>query len=161
MSKWLQSNTNLNYTANGKLIGKTPVQLSDAEYEKISKMPVIASLLKNGAIKVLDKYAPATTDASTAKLQALTEENARLADKVRQLEAEGKGDEKSAALEAKVKEVEAKAAEAQQAYETMAGDLQQLQSQYDALKAEAEAKIAELQSQLDKKSSSKKKAAEE
>lgn len=143
MSKWLQSTTGLSYTVKGKVVGKEPIQLTDAEVEAVTKTPVIASLIKNGAIKVLDKYdTPSPVGADTIKLRALTEENAKLADEIRSLKAANNTAELEKQL-AEAKEAEAAA-----------------NARFEELKTEAEAKIAELQNQLEEASKKKTKKGE-
>lgn len=144
MSKWLQSTTGLSYTVKGKVVGKEPVQLADAEVDAVIKTPVIASLIKNGAIKVLDKYdAPSDAGADTVKLRALTEENAKLADEIRALKAASNDDDDELeAANAKIADLEKQLSEAKEA-EASAN------AKFDELKTEAEAKIAELQEQLE------------
>lgn len=145
MSKWLKSTTNMTYTAQGKVIpaGKNePLQVSDAEADKILKMPVIASLVKNGAITVLDKYTSNNPLAnSQAKLASLTQENAELAQKNKELESQLAAMRNGASTqdgELKLKLVAAEEA------------LRAKEEQFNELKAEAEAKIAELQAELEK-----------
>lgn len=136
--KWLKSTTSKSYTALGKIIPAStsaPLAVDEATYKKILDMAVIKSLINNGGILVLDKYTDMSTsaDTQTQRLQTLTAENSKLADRIRELEAEAE----EAPAKKEVKAAQAKAKEAED-------KLAELQAQYDALKAEAEAKIAEL-----------------
>lgn len=140
--KWLKSTTSKSYTALGKIIPantSAPLAVDEATYSKIVEMAVIKSLVKTGQIIVLEKYTEEpnkAADARDARIQLLASENERLADRVRELENAAPAEEP-----ATNKEVKAAKAEAKKANDALA----ELQAQYDALKAEAEAKIAELQ----------------
>lgn len=140
--KWLKSTTNKSYTAQGHTIpgvNSAPLAVDEATYSKITEMAVIKSLVKTGQIIVLEKYTEEpnkAADARDARIQLLASENERLADRVRELENAAPAEEP-----ATNKEVKAAKAEAKKANDALA----ELQAQYDALKAEAEAKIAELQ----------------
>lgn len=111
--KWLRSTTGQSYTFEGKTIPSyknTPLQVQEAVYEKMQRSKVVASLIKTGAVIVLDKYTSANTDKDTARLQTLATENARLSDQVNELKDKaGKFDELKAeaedALAAKDKEI--------------------------------------------------------
>lgn len=139
--KWLKSTTSKSYTALGKIIPantSAPLAVDEATYKKITDMAVIKSLIANGGILALDKYTDMSKvgDAQTQRLQTLTAENAKLADRIRELEANQQPAEEAPTK----KEVKA----AQKAQADAEAKLAELQAQYDALKAEAEAKIAEL-----------------
>ena len=137
--KWLRSTNNQTYTAEGKTIPSytsEPLQVSDDVYAKMLKMTVIKSLINNGGIIVMSRYegSDAVKTSQTAKLQQLSTENAKLNDRIRELEA------KSSESTTSAKEVKA----AQKAQATAEKKLAELQAKYDALEAEANAKIAEL-----------------
>ena len=137
--KWLRSTNNQTYTAEGKTIPSytsEPLQVSDDVYAKMLKMTVIKSLINNGGIIVMSRYegSDAVKTSQTAKLQQLSTENAKLNDRIRELEA------KSIESTTSAKEVKA----AQKAQATAEKKLAELQAKYDALEAEANAKIAEL-----------------
>lgn len=135
MSKWLRSTSNLTYTAQGKVIpsyDKAPLMLSDSEFEKISKMPVIASLIANNGVIVLNKYeAPADVrTAADTRMQALATENARLHEELAKAQVEP----------ATTKEVKA----AKKAQADAEKKLAELEAKYAELEKEANEKIAEL-----------------
>lgn len=137
--KWLRSTNNQTYTAEGKVIPSytgEPLQVTDDVYAKMLKMTVIKSLINNGGIVVMSRYegSDAVKTSQTAKLQQLSTENAKLNDRIRELEAQ------SGESTATAKEVKA----AQKAQATAEKKLAELQAKYDALEAEANAKIAEL-----------------
>ncbi len=138
MAKWLRSTSNKAYTVAGKTIppySSAPLQVTEAVYESIVHTKVVASLIKNGGISVLTKYEDhaSSVGKDVAKLQALTTENAKLADRIRALEAS-----------------------------QPSADIVQKAEQFEALKAEAEqtiaskdAKIAELENKLAEASAKK------
>lgn len=137
--KWLRSTNNQTYTAEGKVIPSyesEPLQVTDDVYAKMLKMTVIKSLIDNGGIIVMSRYegSSAVKTSQTAKLQQLSTENARLNDRIRELEAQSVEDA------ATTKEVKA----AQKAQAEAEKKLAELQAKYAALEAEANAKIAEL-----------------
>lgn len=136
MSKWLRSTSGKAYTIEGKTIpsySSAPLQVTEDLYATILKNKVISSLIKNGGIAVLAKYEDDSQATSNSKLQALTTENAKLADRIRELEASQPSE-----------------------------DIAKKAEQFDALKTEAEqaisaknAEIAELKAQLAKTKKSK------
>lgn len=137
--KWLRSTNNQTYTAEGKVIPSyegEPLQVTDDVYARMLKMTVIKSLIDNGGIIVMSRYegSNAVKTSQTAKLQQLSTENARLNDRIRELEAQSVEDS------ATTKEVKA----AQKAQAEAEKKLAELQAKYAALEAEANAKIAEL-----------------
>ena len=134
--KWLKSTSDKEYTACGHIIPavfKEPIAVNEADYKKITDMAVIKSLIATGGIIALDHYTSqnVTGDAAKQKLQVLTTENARLSDRIRELEAQ------SAASAKKLKSAEDRATNAEHA-------LAALQAKYEALEKEANEKIAEL-----------------
>lgn len=140
--KWLKSTTDKAYTAQGHTIPAStsaPVGLNESVYESITNMPVIKSLIATGGIIVLDRFTGTPPkDAAAQKLQTLASENARLADRVRELEKAGATDPKALSKAEKAKAV------AEKAKEDTEKKLAELQAKYEALEAEANAKIAEL-----------------
>ena len=146
---WLRSTSNQSYTVEGKVIPSykdAPLQLDDSLFNKIADKAVIKSLLANGGIVVLDKYEAVLNadDATLKKLQQLTTENAKLADKIRELEG-GTGSDELNDLKAE-REVHLK-------------EITEWEEKYKALEAEATEAIANLKAQLEaataKKSSKK------
>ena len=128
--KWLKSTTQKTWYAKGKKIPQciTPnneyLQLEDSDYVELSKMPVIASLIKAGGILVLSEE-PAELKNSVEALQG--DKAALVA--------------KNTELEARIKELEAKASS------TETVDVEAIKAEAVAeLKAEA---IAELQAKED------------
>lgn len=95
--KWLKSTTQKTWYANGKKIPQciTPnneyLQLEDADYAALEKMPVIASLIRAGGILVLSEE-PAELKNSVEVLQgdkaALVAKNTELEARVKELEAQ-------------------------------------------------------------------------
>ena len=95
--KWLKSTTQKTWYANGKKIPQciTPnneyLQLEDADYAALEKMPVIASLIHAGGILVLSEE-PAELKNSVEVLQgdkaALVAKNTELEARVKELEAQ-------------------------------------------------------------------------
>lgn len=133
--KYLKSTSTQTYTILGKVIPahtQEPLEVSDAVYNKIANTKVIASLIRTGGIMVLNSYHKVSNDTTetTIKLQNLTLENAKMADKIRELEASAKSTKSAKAAEKALAEKEA--------------ELAALQEKYAALEAEATAKIAEL-----------------
>ena len=137
--KWLRSTNNQTYTAVGKVIpsySSEPLQVSDDVYAEMLKMKVITSLMKNGGIIVMSRYEGdnAVKTSQTRKLQELSSENAKLNDRIRELEAEQE-----------VRSTSSKALKAAQKAQSEAEEkLAELEKKYAALEAEANAKIAEL-----------------
>lgn len=128
--KWLKSTTQKTWYAKGKKIPQciTPnneyLQLEDSDYVELSKMPVIASLIKAGGILVLSEE-PAELKNSVEALQG--DKAALVA--------------KNTELEARIKELEAKASP------TETVDVEAIKAEAVAeLKAEA---VAELQAKED------------
>lgn len=141
--KWLKSTTSKSYTALGKIIPAStsaPLAVDEATYKKISDMAVIKSLINNGGILVLDKYTDmsGSTDAQTQRLQMLTAENSKLADRIRELESK-QTDAEEAPTKKEVKAAQKAQAEAE-------AKLAELEAKYAALEKEANEKIAELSS---------------
>lgn len=135
--KWLKSTNNKEYTACGKVIpaiNKAPLAVSEAVYNDIMAMAVIKSLVKTGGIIILDKYTAdnVSGDAAVQKLQALSTENARLSDRIRELESKSEAPSKK-----EIKDAEKRAVAAEK-------ELEAMKAKYAALEAEANAKIAEL-----------------
>lgn len=128
--KWLKSTTQKTWYAKGKKIPQciTPnneyLQLEDSDYVELSKIPVIASLIKAGGILVLSEE-PAELKNSVEALQG--DKAALVA--------------KNTELEARIKELEAKASP------TETVDVEAIKAEAVAeLKAEA---VAELQAKED------------
>lgn len=140
--KWLKSTSDKEYTACGHIIPavfKEPIAVNEADYKKITDMAVIKSLIATGGIIVLDHYTSqnVTGDAAKQKLQVLTTENARLSDRIRELEAQSAASDAKAVSAKKLKSAEDRASNAEHA-------LAALQAKYEALEKEANEKIAEL-----------------
>lgn len=133
--KWLKSTTSKAYTACGKIIpamSNPPVAVNESDYQQMTSMAVIKSLIKTGGIIVLDKYTEHQniSDAATQRLQALTAENERLADNERALEARATdAEQKLAELQAKYAELET---EANQKIASLASDLEKAQKKASA-----------------------------
>lgn len=140
--KWLKSTSDKEYTACGHIIPavfKEPIAVNEADYKKITDMAVIKSLIATGGIIALDHYTSqnVTGDAAKQKLQVLTTENARLSDRIRELEAQSAASDAKAVSAKKLKSAEDRATNAEHA-------LAALQAKYEALEKEANEKIAEL-----------------
>lgn len=125
MAKWLRSTSGKAYTVEGKTIppySAAPLQVTEDIYAKITNNKVIASLIENGGIAVLVKHEDNSTTASkdVARLQSLTTENAKLADRIRELEASQPSE-----------------------------DVAKKAEQFDALKAEAEQTIASKDAEIE------------
>lgn len=138
--KWLKSTTDKAYTAQGRVIPPStqkPLAVNEDVYKKITEMPVIKSLIRNGGILVLDKYTDVSPNVTeqTRALQTLQAENSKLADRIRELEAQPKADTKSSSKALKTAQAEAEEAKAK---------LAELEAKYAALEKEANEKIAEL-----------------
>lgn len=98
--KWLKSTTQKTWYANGKKIPQcvTPnneyLQLEDSDYVAMSKMPVVASLIKAGGILVLSEE-PAELKNSVEVLQgdkaALVAKNTELEARIKELESQSSG----------------------------------------------------------------------
>lgn len=143
--RWIRSTTSKSYTALGLTIPaytQEPLQVEEAVHNKLMAMPVLKSLLASGGIVVLDAYTSpkAMADAQLTKLQSLTEENAKLADKVRELEQTSESDKLK---EAKAKfKAEKEALEAQ--LEAQKAQLEEQKKLYAELEKEAQEKLAAL-----------------
>ena len=141
--KWLKSTTQKTWTVNGKIIPAcvTPhndyLNVEDSEYAVMSKVPVVASLIKAGGILVLNEE-PAELKNSLDNLQT---SNAVLQARVTQLEEELKHDK----MMSQAIDVEAIKAEAQE--EIRAEAVKELQEKQDALDAK-DAEIKKLKKQL-------------
>lgn len=141
--KWLKSTTQKTWTVNGKIIPAcvTPhndyLKVEDSEYAAMSKVPVVASLIKVGGILVLSEE-PAELKNSLDNLQT---SNAVLQARVTQLEEELKRDK----MMSQAIDVEAIKAEAQE--EIRAEAVKELQEKQDALDAK-DAEIKKLKKQL-------------
>lgn len=129
--RWLRSTDTNRYTIAGKTIpafNEEPIQLAEAEYNKIASNPAIKSLLNSGSLIVLNKYVSKNQpDVNATKLQALTKENAQLQAKLAKLEAKSGVDEQTKADAEAIKK-----------------ELEEWKSKYAALEQEANEKIAEL-----------------
>lgn len=152
--KWLKSTSQKTWTIQGKTIPacETPhndyLVLNDSEYQTISNIPVIKSLIKSNAIIVLD-HEPAELKNSVEALQG---SNAELTARIKQLEAElSQRTDAGADLEA---------VKAQMTAEKDAA-LKELDDKASAIIAEKDARIAELEAQLAKKKNASKKSDEE
>lgn len=147
MAKWLRSTSNKAYTIEGKTIppySSAPLQVTEAVYESIVSTRVIASLIKNGGIAVLSKYEDSSASASSdiAKLQSLTTENAKLADRIRELEASQPSEEtakKAAQFDALKAEAEQTIASKDAEIETLKAQLAEATTKKSTKKSEAKA----------------------
>lgn len=130
MAKWLRSTSNKAYTVEGKTIppySSAPLQVTETVYASIAGNKVIASLIKSGAIAVLSKYEDDSSLANkdAARLRALTTENAKLADRIRELEASQPSEDTAK----KAEQFEALKAEAEQTIAAKDAEIEALKAQ--------------------------------
>ena len=142
--KWLKSTNDKEYVACGKIIPavtKAPIGVPESDMKKLMDMAVIKSLIATGGIIVLDKYTDTKVsgDAAIQKLQVLSTENAKLADRIRELEADAEAPSKK-----ELKAAEQRASDAEQRASDAETKLAELQTKYAELEKEANEKLAAL-----------------
>ena len=146
--KWLKSTTQKTWYAKGKKIPQciTPnneyLQLEDSDYVELSKMPVIASLIKAGGILVLSEE-PAELKNSVEALQgdkaALVAKNTELEARIKELEAKTSPTETVDVEAIKAEAVAELKAEAVAELQAKEDEIAELKKQLKAAEKKAEA----------------------
>ena len=148
--RYLKSTTQKSYMLNGKKIPQCVTKdnewltLNDAAYADFSKVSVVASLIKSGAIIVTDKE-PTTP---TKQVSQLTQVNAQQAMQITELHEQVASLKKQLEGTTNSAEVDSLKAALEKQREEDLAEIKQLQADKDAVIADKDTEIAELKKQL-------------